>query len=133
MARIPDNVIQEILDKADIETVVGKYVAFTKRTGANKFGLCPFHSEKTPSFSVSLNKGIYHCFGCGKTGNSIGFIMEIERLSFVDAVKFLGKEYGVEVPETGSNENNSNKKDQALEKAHDCCDYRSNWLRLHYY
>lgn len=107
MARIPDNVIQDILDKADIESVVGKYVAFTKRTGANKFGLCPFHSEKTPSFSVSLNKGIYHCFGCGKTGNSIGFIMEIERLSFIDAVKFLGKEYGVEIPETGTNEGNN--------------------------
>ena len=97
---IPESTIQEILDKADIESVVGKYVAFTKRTGSNLFGLCPFHSEKTPSFSVSLNKGIYHCFGCHKGGNSIGFIMEIEHLSYIEAVKFLGKEYGVDIPET---------------------------------
>ena len=64
MARIPDSVIQEILDKADIESVVGKYVAFTKRTGANKFGLCPFHSEKTPSFNVRPDNQFFYCFGC---------------------------------------------------------------------
>ena len=98
-SKIPESVIQEVLDKADIESVVGKYVTFTKRTGSNLFGLCPFHSEKTASFSVSLNKGIYHCFGCNKGGNSIGFIMEIERLSYPEAVRFLGKEYGVEIPE----------------------------------
>ena len=100
MAQIPDNVIEEILAKADIESVVGKYVSFTKRTGQNLFGLCPFHSEKTPSFSVSLNKGIYHCFGCGKGGNSIGFIMELEKLSYPEAVRFLGNQYGVEIPDT---------------------------------
>ena len=99
MAQIPDSVIEEILAKADIESVVGKYVSFTKRTGQNLFGLCPFHSEKTPSFSVSLNKGIYHCFGCGKGGNSIGFIMEIEKLTYPEAIRFLGNQYGVEVPE----------------------------------
>ena len=109
MARIPESVIQEILDKADIESVVGKYVSFTKRTGANLFGLCPFHSEKTPSFSVSPQKGIYHCFGCGKTGNSIGFIMEIEKMSFIEAVKYLGKEYGVDIPESSSDSSDSRK------------------------
>lgn len=97
MPRIPDSTIDEILSKADIESVVGKYVTFTKRTGQNLFGLCPFHSEKTPSFSVSLNKNIFKCFGCSKTGNSIKFIMEIEKLSFPEAVKFLGDQYGVEV------------------------------------
>lgn len=101
-SKIPESVIQEVLDKADIESVVGKYVTFTKRTGSNLFGLCPFHSEKTASFAVSLNKGIYRCFGCNKGGNSIGFIMEIERLSFPEAVRFLGKEYGVEIPESSS-------------------------------
>lgn len=103
MAQIPDDVIQEILDKADIESVVGKYVTFTKRSGNNLFGLCPFHSEKTPSFSISKSKNIYKCFGCQKAGNSIGFIMEIERLTFPEAVRFLGKEFGVEVPETHGN------------------------------
>ena len=112
MAQIPDNVIEEILAKADIESVVGKYVSFTKRTGQNLFGLCPFHSEKTPSFSVSLNKGIYHCFGCGKGGNSIGFIMEIEKLSYPEAVRFLGNQYGIEVPEVEGYENNGNTKKQ---------------------
>lgn len=111
MAQIPDSVIEEILAKADIESVVGKYVSFTKRTGQNLFGLCPFHSEKTPSFSVSLNKGIYHCFGCGKGGNSIGFIMEIEKLSYPEAVRFLGQQYNVEVPEvSGGRSDGSDKK-----------------------
>ena len=112
MAQIPDNVIEEILAKADIESVVGKYVSFTKRTGQNLFGLCPFHSEKTPSFSVSLNKGIYHCFGCGKGGNSIGFIMEIEKLSYPEAVRFLGNQYGVEIPEVEGYENSGSTKKQ---------------------
>ena len=112
MAQIPDNVIEEILAKADIESVVGKYVSFTKRTGQNLFGLCPFHSEKTPSFSVSLNKGIYHCFGCGKGGNSIGFIMEIEKLTYPEAVRFLGNQYGIEVPEVEGYDNNGNTKKQ---------------------
>ena len=111
MAQIPDSVIEEILAKADIESVVGKYVSFTKRTGQNLFGLCPFHSEKTPSFSVSLNKGIYHCFGCGKGGNSIGFIMEIEKLSYPEAIRFLGQQYNVEVPEvSGGSSDGSDKK-----------------------
>lgn len=100
MGQIPDSVIEEVLQKADIESVVGKYVSFTKRTGSNLFGLCPFHSEKTASFSVSLNKQIYHCFGCNKGGNAIGFIMDIEHLSYPEAIRFLGKQYGVDVPET---------------------------------
>ena len=86
MAQIPDNVIEEILAKADIESVVGKYVSFTKRTGQNLFGLCPFHSEKTPSFSVSLNKGIYHCFGCGEHGDHIDFVQKLYGLSNMRAV-----------------------------------------------
>ncbi|MBR1796670.1 MAG: DNA primase [Clostridiales bacterium] len=97
MSKIPQSTIDEVLSRADIESVVGKYVSFTKRTGQNLFGLCPFHSEKTPSFSVSPQKGIYKCFGCQKYGNSIGFIMEIEKLSFPEAVKYLGDRYGVVV------------------------------------
>ncbi len=108
MGMIPESVIEEILSKADIESVVGRYVSFTKRTGQNLFGLCPFHSEKSPSFSVSPNKGIYHCFGCGKGGNAISFIREIEKLSYPEAVRFLGKQYGVEVPDNASGYNDDN-------------------------
>ena len=104
MKRIPDSTIDEILSKADIEQVVGRYVSFTKRTGQNSFGLCPFHSEKTPSFSVNPQRGLYKCWGCGKGGNAIGFIMEIEKLSYPEAVKFLGEQYGVPV-EWGEEDN----------------------------
>ena len=97
MSKIPQSTIDEVLSRADIESVVGRYVSFTKRTGQNLFGLCPFHSEKTPSFSVNPHRGSFKCYGCQKYGNSIGFIMEIEKLSFPEAVKFLGDLYGVNV------------------------------------
>ena len=78
---------------------MGEYVPLTKRSGQNLFGLCPFHSEKTPSFSVSPSRQIYHCFGCGKGGSVINFIMEIERLSFPEAVEFLARRAGMPIPE----------------------------------
>ena len=87
-----------VLSRADIQDVVGDYVALTRR-GANLIGLCPFHSERTPSFSVSPARGIYKCFGCGKGGNALNFIMEIEHLNFVEAVRFLAKKVGVEIEE----------------------------------
>ena len=91
--------LQELSDRNPIEDVVGEYVNFTKRSGQNLFGLCPFHSEKTPSFSVSPSKQIYHCFGCGKGGSVINFIMEIENLGFADAVAFLARRAGMQLPE----------------------------------
>ncbi len=91
--------LQEVSERNPIEEVVGEYVALTKRSGQNLFGLCPFHSEKTPSFSVSPSKQIYHCFGCGKGGSVINFIMEIERLSFPEAVEFLARRAGMAIPE----------------------------------
>ena len=97
----PESFLQELADRNDIVDVVGSYVRLTKRSGANLFGLCPFHSEKTPSFSVSPDKQIYHCFGCGKGGSVINFIMEIENLSFPDAVEFLARRAGMEVPDDG--------------------------------
>lgn len=100
MGLIPENVIDEILTRADIESVVGRYVLL-KRSGSNLWGLCPFHSEKTASFSVNPAKGIYKCFGCGKGGNAINFIMEIEHMNYPEAIRHLGGLYGVEVPETG--------------------------------
>ena len=107
MSKIPQSTIDEVLSRADIESVVGKYVSFTKRTGQNLFGLCPFHSEKTPSFSVNIQKGIFKCFGCQKYGNAIGFIMEIEKLSFPEAVKYLGDQYGVPVEWNEDDKENS--------------------------
>jgi DNA primase len=95
----PDRFLQELADRNDIVEVVSDYVHLTKRSGANQFGLCPFHSEKTPSFSVSQDKQIFHCFGCGKGGSVITFIMEIENLSFPDAVAFLARRAGMQMPE----------------------------------
>ena len=95
---IPREVIERIHAAAKIEEVVSDYVTLRKR-GANLIGLCPFHSEKTGSFTVSPSKGIYKCFGCGVSGNALGFIMEIEQCSYVDAIKQLGKKYHIEVPE----------------------------------
>ena len=95
----PEAFLQELIERSDIVDVVGSYVRLTKRSGANQFGLCPFHSEKTPSFSVSPDRQIYHCFGCGKGGGVINFIMEIENLSFPEAVEHLAKRAGMPMPE----------------------------------
>ena len=95
---IPRDVIEKIHSAAKIEEVVSDYVTLRKR-GANLIGLCPFHNEKTGSFTVSPSKGIYKCFGCGVSGNAIGFIMEIEQCSYVEALKQLGKKYHIEVEE----------------------------------
>ncbi|MBR6353005.1 MAG: DNA primase [Oscillospiraceae bacterium] len=95
----PEKFITELKDRSDIVDVVSGYVRLTKRSGANLFGLCPFHSEKTPSFSVSPDKQIYHCFGCGKGGGVINFVMEIENLSYPEAVEFLAKRAGMQMPE----------------------------------
>ena len=96
---IPNEVVEEIISRSDIVSVVGQYVQFTKSSGQNQFGLCPFHSEDTPSFSVSVNKQIYYCFGCHKGGNVVNFIMEIEHLSYIEALKFLAEKSGVTIPE----------------------------------
>ncbi|MBO4495526.1 MAG: DNA primase [Clostridiales bacterium] len=96
---IPNEVVEEILSRSDIVSIVGQYVQFTKSSGQNQFGLCPFHSEDTPSFSVSTNKQIYYCFGCHKGGNVVNFIMEIEHLTYVEALKFLAEKCGVKIPE----------------------------------
>lgn len=94
----PQSFLDELLARNDIVDVVGSYVQLTRK-GSNLFGLCPFHSEKTGSFSVSPDKQIYHCFGCKKGGGVINFIMEEENLPFPDAVRFLAKRAGMEVPE----------------------------------
>ena len=94
----PPSFIDELIARNPIEDVVGQYVSL-KRSGANMFGLCPFHGEKTASFSVAPDKGIYYCFGCHKGGGSINFMMEVEGLSYPDAVRRLAQRVGMEVPE----------------------------------
>jgi DNA primase len=95
---IPQHFIQELLSRADIVEVVGRYVQL-KKTGANFSGLCPFHSEKSPSFTVSAPKQFYHCFGCGKHGNALEFLMEYTGAGFVDAVHDLAQQCGMQVPD----------------------------------
>ncbi|CAN5528916.1 DNA primase [soil metagenome] len=98
---ISQETIQEIVSKINILDVVGEYVKLKKR-GANYLGLCPFHNEKSPSFTVSPSKEIYKCFGCGKSGNSISFLMEHDKMSYVEALKWLAKKYSVTIEETAS-------------------------------
>ena len=92
---IPEQFIDELVARSEISDVVSSYVHLTRK-GNNLWGLCPFHNEKTPSFSVSPDKQIYHCFGCGKGGGVISFIMEIENLPFPDAVRLLAQRAGLE-------------------------------------
>ena len=94
----PPSFIDELIARNPIQDVVGQYVTL-KRSGANMFGLCPFHGEKTASFSVAPDKGIYYCFGCHKGGGAINFMMEVEGLSYPDAVRKLAQRAGMEVPE----------------------------------
>lgn len=95
---IPQETIDKVFAVARIEEVVSDYVSL-KRRGANLIGLCPFHNEKTGSFTVSPSKGIFKCFGCGKSGHAVGFVMEIEQCGFADAVKQIAKKYHIEIEE----------------------------------
>ena len=95
--RIPENKIDEIRTAADIVEIISGYVSLKKR-GRNFMGLCPFHNEKTPSFSVSPDRQIFHCFGCGKGGNVFSFLMEHDKISFIEAVKSLADRYGIALP-----------------------------------
>src|SRR6476660_10328393 len=94
---IPDSFKQDLLNRVDIVDVVSRYVQL-KKGGANYLGLCPFHGEKTPSFTVSPSKQFYHCFGCGAHGTAVGFLMEYGGKSFPDAVEELAHDAGLTVP-----------------------------------
>jgi len=95
---IPDSFKQDLLNRVDIVDVVGRFVQL-KKGGANFMGLCPFHNEKSPSFTVSPAKQFYHCFGCGAHGNAIGFLMEYSGLGYVEAVTDLAENAGMKMPE----------------------------------
>ena len=111
---IPQHFLDELVARSDIADVVGSYVQLSRK-GANLFGLCPFHSEKTGSFSVAPDKQIYHCFGCKKGGGVISFIMEIEGLSFPEAVQFLAKRAGMELPEEDIDRERSRRRQRLLD------------------
>jgi DNA primase len=96
---IPQETVDRILDLASIEDVVGDFVTL-KRAGASYKACCPFHNEKTPSFVVTPSKGIYKCFGCGKSGTAVGFVMEHESMTYVEALRYLAKKYNVEIVES---------------------------------
>ena len=96
---IKNNSVQEIIETARVEDVIQDFVSL-KRRGANMMGLCPFHNEKTPSFVVSPGKNIYKCFGCGRAGGPVQFLMEHESFAFPEALRYLAKKYGIEIEET---------------------------------
>ena len=93
-----DDVIEEVRSRNDVVDLIGNYIKLTKK-GSSYFGLCPFHNEKSPSFSVSRDKQMYYCFGCGAGGNVFTFVMEYENYTFVEAVKYLAERAGIKLPE----------------------------------
>ena len=114
---IPQTFIQELIARADVVEIVGRYVQL-KKGGANFMGLCPFHGEKSPSFSVSPAKQFYHCFGCGKNGNAISFLMDHAGMTFVEAVKDLAQQYGMQVPEDDASPEDRARALEQREKQH---------------
>ena len=98
MGRFGDDKIEEVRSRADIVEIVGAHVRL-RRAGRNFVGLCPFHNEKTPSFSVNAERGFFHCFGCNTGGSVFNFIMRVEGLTFPEAVRSLARKYGVTIPE----------------------------------
>ena len=111
---IPDRFLDELISRTDLVDLVSEYVPLNKK-GRNYWGLCPFHSEKTPSFSVSADKQIFKCFGCGKGGGAINFVMELDNLPFRDAVAVLAKRVGMEVPEFNHSSGTGERRKKLLE------------------
>ncbi|QIX63585.1 DNA primase [Hymenobacter sp. BT18] len=127
MARIPKETVDQIIHHADIVEVVGDFVSL-KRKGQNMWACCPFHHEKSPSFSVAPAKGLYKCFGCGKAGGVVQFIMDIEGTSYVEALKYLAKKYGIDVEEE-----EKTPEQQLAQNDKDSQYIVSNWAKDHYH
>lgn len=107
--RIPEEIVQEVLLRTDVADVVGEHVLL-KKTGENYRGLCPFHDEKTPSFTVSPGKGFFYCFGCQAKGNAAGFLMQQASVTFPEAIEMLASRYGVQIPKTGDTQRSDKNK-----------------------
>lgn len=105
-----EDFVEEVRQRSDVVDIISSYVNL-KRTGSNYVGLCPFHNEKTASFSVSPLKQMYYCFGCGAGGNVFTFLMEYENLTFVEALERLAEQAGMELPEKGNSENDRKRRD----------------------
>jgi DNA primase len=118
---IPQTFIQELIARADVVEIVGRYVQL-KKGGANFMGLCPFHGEKSPSFSVSPAKQFYHCFGCGKNGNAISFLMDHAGMTFIEAVKDLAQQYGMQIPEEDASPEDRARAQEQKQKQHTLTD-----------
>ena len=118
MPRIPEDILQRIRDATDIVDLISEHVQLVKK-GRNYSGLCPFHDEKTPSFSVDPDRQFYHCFGCGVGGNAFKFIQEIDRVTFIEAVKFLAERAGVALPERSGPSREEAAADDELYRAND--------------
>ena len=129
MGIIAEHSINQIRDTADIIDVISDYIQLNKK-GINYFGLCPFHKEKTPSFSANRNKQIYKCFGCGVGGGPINFIMEIEKINFVDAIKMLAKKYTIDLDIKNINKNFESIKQQLYNIHEDALNYYQKYLFL---
>lgn len=126
---IDSSFLDELTARSDIVDVVSRYVVL-KKHGANYFGLCPFHHEKSASFSVSRDKQIYHCFGCGAGGGVINFVMRMEGLEFRDAVRYLADQCGMKMPETITDPKVSQRRERLLALMKDCARfyYQTLWL-----
>lgn len=124
----PQGFLDELVARNDIADVVGSYVQLARK-GSNLFGLCPFHSEKTGSFSVSPDKQIYYCFGCKKGGGVINFIMDVENLSFADSVRFLAKRANMEVPEEDGDREAGRRRQRLLDLNRDAAKFYHQLLR----
>ena len=110
----PEELVEEIRERNDIVEVIGTYVKLQKK-GSSYFGLCPFHNEKSPSFSVSPDKQMYYCFGCGAGGNVFTFIMEYENYSFPEALKYLADRVGIKLPEREYSEEEKRQQDLRMQ------------------
>ena len=133
MSLIPQPFIDDLLNRLDIVDIVDKRVKL-KKTGKNYSACCPFHNEKTPSFTVSQDKQFYYCFGCGASGNAVGFLMEFDKLGFVDAVEQLASSAGLQIPrEEPKNKNQAPKQDfkNLYKLLADCSDYFQQQLKAH--
>ena len=118
MPLIPEETLERIRDAADIVDVVSEHVQLGKK-GRNFFGLCPFHDEKSPSFSVNPDRQIYHCFGCGVGGNVFRFIQEVDRVTFVEAVKYLSERTGISLPERSDSSRDETEAADLIYRAND--------------
>ena len=130
MARYSDEIIDEVRQNNDIVDIISQYVHL-KRSGRNYFGLCPFHNEKSPSFSVSPEKQIFHCFGCGVGGNVFTFLTKIEGINFVEAIQMLADKANIQLPTLENNQDSA--REMLKAKVYKVNEFTANYYHEHLY